>query len=608
MPLIKATNISTATVVITDPTQQVIFAWTLLPAQEDHRLIEEDLFQTLFPEFERFRILGRIIYDIDFFGPDFTSVFTGPPGPPGPPGPTGIVGSFSPTYIPFAANTNTLSDSGATWDALNARLNAPELLVKHDDNAGKISLLEVSNSLPNPYNDVGILLQSTQGGQTVEFAVNEGVFFDFTFPSSGGGTFTVWGASNFQNEIFAIQNNADPTLSAVSIVGILNVGGIQIATGPNPTTGQALIFDGFKFAPAVPSVTQTLQIAYNGGNNIAMSSFTPIDMFAADTSPVMALHDAGNNIRWLFHGNGLNEYFGTPVDGSSTFTSNAPLMTLNGYYWNGTFSTQTQAVLNYVVDDTTPTTHFSVAIDASEQFKIYRDGHTTTLGDALIGGTVILANQATASISNSTEAKIRYNDITKNLEASIDTGTYSTILTAIPTLQQIFDASGSPISTSLNAQWNFGLNGNDILFQGNQIGSDIKDDNGAPEVNWEVFDANFASYDNYITITGSGTVMVSNNLGSGAYGQINVNKGSLALFANNGGATTPQLLIDPLNGIDLQMNNLSKVRVNISGDIGFFGVNPVARPTVTGSKGGNAALSSLTSALASLGLIIDNTT
>lgn len=41
---------------------------------------------------------------------------------------------------------------------------------------------------------------------------------------------------------------------------------------------------------------------------------------------------------------------------------------------------------------------------------------------------------------------------------------------------------------------------------------------------------------------------------------------------------------------------------------GFFGTTAVAKPTVTGAKGGNAALASLLSALASLGLITDSTT
>ncbi len=41
--------------------------------------------------------------------------------------------------------------------------------------------------------------------------------------------------------------------------------------------------------------------------------------------------------------------------------------------------------------------------------------------------------------------------------------------------------------------------------------------------------------------------------------------------------------------------------------LGFFGVTAIARPTVTGAKGGNAALASLVTALTNLGLIIDTT-
>ncbi|MFC8176540.1 collagen-like protein [Streptomyces sp. NPDC057325] len=42
--------------------------------------------------------------------------------------------------------------------------------------------------------------------------------------------------------------------------------------------------------------------------------------------------------------------------------------------------------------------------------------------------------------------------------------------------------------------------------------------------------------------------------------------------------------------------------------LGFYGAAAVAKPSVTGSRGGNAALGSLISALATLGLITDNTT
>lgn len=42
--------------------------------------------------------------------------------------------------------------------------------------------------------------------------------------------------------------------------------------------------------------------------------------------------------------------------------------------------------------------------------------------------------------------------------------------------------------------------------------------------------------------------------------------------------------------------------------VGFYGAAPVARATVTGSRGGNAALASLLTALAGCGLIVDSTT
>jgi hypothetical protein len=42
--------------------------------------------------------------------------------------------------------------------------------------------------------------------------------------------------------------------------------------------------------------------------------------------------------------------------------------------------------------------------------------------------------------------------------------------------------------------------------------------------------------------------------------------------------------------------------------MGFFGTNPIIKPTVTGSRGGNAALASLLTQLAALGLVIDSST
>lgn len=48
--------------------------------------------------------------------------------------------------------------------------------------------------------------------------------------------------------------------------------------------------------------------------------------------------------------------------------------------------------------------------------------------------------------------------------------------------------------------------------------------------------------------------------------------------------------------------------LKVQGNIGFYNATPVARPTITGSRGSNAAVASLLTALALQGLIIDGTT
>jgi hypothetical protein len=53
---------------------------------------------------------------------------------------------------------------------------------------------------------------------------------------------------------------------------------------------------------------------------------------------------------------------------------------------------------------------------------------------------------------------------------------------------------------------------------------------------------------------------------------------------------------------------LSATNVTVgSANVGFYGASPQTKPTVTGSRGGNAALASLLTALANLGLITDST-
>lgn len=78
-------------------------------------------------------------------------------------------------------------------------------------------------------------------------------------------------------------------------------------------------------------------------------------------------------------------------------------------------------------------------------------------------------------------------------------------------------------------------------------------------------------------------------------------------------ATTGAAFIDALNtgsgSLNIQTLIAGGLRLAAAGgSLGFYGAAAMAKPTVTGSRGGNAALASLLTALASLGLITDSTT
>ena len=71
--------------------------------------------------------------------------------------------------------------------------------------------------------------------------------------------------------------------------------------------------------------------------------------------------------------------------------------------------------------------------------------------------------------------------------------------------------------------------------------------------------------------------------------------------------------IDPASGgrFDVTVSGTAVLSAGFAGSanaLGFFGHALANRPTITGAKGGNAALTSLLAGLAGLGLIVDNTT
>lgn len=98
--------------------------------------------------------------------------------------------------------------------------------------------------------------------------------------------------------------------------------------------------------------------------------------------------------------------------------------------------------------------------------------------------------------------------------------------------------------------------------------------------------------------------MVSDANGANWYFDYDGTQG-LALLVNPAGAC----FLDAANAASfaLRHNGTNRVQVNATG-LGFFNSTPAAKPTVTGSRGGNAALASLLTALATLGLITDSST
>ena len=68
---------------------------------------------------------------------------------------------------------------------------------------------------------------------------------------------------------------------------------------------------------------------------------------------------------------------------------------------------------------------------------------------------------------------------------------------------------------------------------------------------------------------------------------------------------TDSVINNVTGGLLIAHNGTTRIETDGTG-IGFFNTAPAAKPTVTGSRGGNAALASLLTGLAGLGLLTDS--
>jgi hypothetical protein len=112
----------------------------------------------------------------------------------------------------------------------------------------------------------------------------------------------------------------------------------------------------------------------------------------------------------------------------------------------------------------------------------------------------------------------------------------------------------------------------------------------------------------HINVTTSGTDLV--DVFKGAYKQTQLSTINNLMGQSSqisGGGADNFEIYQPSGEIVLNVGATNPIRVS-GGAIGFFNGTPVAKPTITGSRGGNAALASLLTNLAGLGLITNSTT
>lgn len=154
--------------------------------------------------------------------------------------------------------------------------------------------------------------------------------------------------------------------------------------------------------------------------------------------------------------------------------------------------------------------------------------------------------------------------------------------------------TGNTVTTTTSTAWEYGIYVRSI----NVIESAVIVGNSVEE-----FDIGIG-IDAYTTNDIKRVVVAANNI-AGAAGK----RDGIRLSGGTGGTHLPMCVVaqnvvtstyaTPINEVDGAGAALKQ---------GFYATTPIAKPTVTGSRGGNAALASLCTALASLGLITDSTT
>ena len=129
----------------------------------------------------------------------------------------------------------------------------------------------------------------------------------------------------------------------------------------------------------------------------------------------------------------------------------------------------------------------------------------------------------------------------------------------------------------------------------------------------------YDSHGDAIYVTGNSTSIaligcIENSPHAGATSFIKVDAGSLVTLINSKNITANSLAASTTTTLTDASGSTQILGLTVYGGAGFQGntgfnsTTPISKPTVSGSKGGNAALASLMTALANYGLVTDTTT
>ena len=88
--------------------------------------------------------------------------------------------------------------------------------------------------------------------------------------------------------------------------------------------------------------------------------------------------------------------------------------------------------------------------------------------------------------------------------------------------------------------------------------------------------------------------------------RITLNKGSTTHLSIGHDGTAGYITVPSATPLALMTASKARITIGAAGQLGFFGAAAVSKPRVSGSRGGNAALTSVLAALVGLGLITDS--